>query len=220
MPHDFVHAEPNPGELTEPPPPPAIPPPPAALPGGMKAYWGHLHAHTTYSDGAGPPFYALAMARHAGLHFYGISDHAWWLSEAEWDKTLPQVKDATLPGQFVAFRGQEWTHATVGHINLYNTSTLVQRTDPRFDTLPEFYNWLAANPAAIAQFNHPDASYDGNFENFAYNAGAAPQLFLQEIGNHAQGYVTYESAFVQSNAVGWRAAPTNNGVAPYTNPLF
>ena len=103
-------------------------PPPAELPGGMKAYWGHLHAHTTYSDGAGPPFYALAMARAAGLHFYGTSDHAWWLTENEWERTLPQVVSATAPGQFVALRGQEWSHAAVGHINLFNTDTLVQRT--------------------------------------------------------------------------------------------
>lgn len=211
MPHDFVHAEPTPGQATWPPPPPDTPPPPAELPGGMKAYWGHLHAHTTYSDGAGPPFYALAMARAAGLHFYAISDHCWWLTQAEWDKTLPQVRAATVPGQFVALRGVEWTHDGVGHINVFNSDTLLQRTDPRFDTLPELYDWLAANPAAIAQFNHPDSRYDGNFENFAFHRNAAPQLFLQEIGNHAQGYVTYEAAFVQSNFAGWKVGPTNNG---------
>jgi DNA/RNA endonuclease YhcR with UshA esterase domain len=99
----------------------------------------------------------------------------------------------------------------VGHINLFNNDILVQRTDPRFDTLPELYGWLAANPTVIAQFNHPDPSYDGNFENFIFDTPAAPQLFLQEIGNHAQDYVTYEPAFVQSNAAGWQVSPTNNG---------
>jgi hypothetical protein len=74
MPHDFVHTDATPGLPTEPPPGLAFAPP-ANLPGGMKAYWGHLHAHTTYSDGAGPPHYALALARAAGLHFYGITDH-------------------------------------------------------------------------------------------------------------------------------------------------
>ncbi len=211
MPHDFVHAEPNPGRLTALPPPPAVSVPPAELPGGMKAYWGHLHAHTTYSDGAGPPFYALAMARAAGLHFYGISDHGWWLSQNEWDKTLFQVQAATVPGQFVALRGVEWSPDKIGHINVFNSDTLLQRTDPRFDTLPELYDWLAANPAAIAQFNHPDPRYDGDFEKFTFHAGAAPQLLLQEMGNHAQGYVTYEPAFIQSNFAGWRVGPTNNG---------
>ncbi|MCB0162969.1 MAG: lamin tail domain-containing protein, partial [Anaerolineae bacterium] len=69
MPHDFVRAMPNPGVLTRPPSPPNSPPKPAFLTGGMKAFWGDLHAHTTYSDGAGPPHFALAKARAAGLHF-------------------------------------------------------------------------------------------------------------------------------------------------------
>lgn len=211
MPDDFVRAGPTPGNLTPSPSPPATAPQPAALTNGMYAYWGHLHAHTTYSDGAGPPFYALDTARAAGLHFYAITDHGWRLSAEEWAKTLTQTITATVPGRFVALRGQEWTLDTVGHINVFNTATLLQRTNPGFDTLPEMYAWLAANPGVVAQFNHPDAARGGNFNNFAFNAAAAPQLLLQEMGNHAQGYATFESAFIQSNAAGWRVAPTNNG---------
>ncbi len=210
MPHDFARTDPNPGVPTIPPPPPAVSPPPAALPDGMYAYWGDLHAHTTYSDGSGPPYYALALARAAGVHFQSITDHDWWLTPLEWAKILTQTMNATVPGQFVALRGVEWTHAEVGHINVFNTDVLLNsRTDPLFNTLPAFYNWLAANPAAIAQFNHPDPSYDGNFSNFTYHP-AAQVMFMQEIGNNAQGYVTYEPSFVQSNTVGWRTAPTNN----------
>ena len=77
MPHDFVRTDPNPGLPTIPPAPPALSPPPAALPDGMYAYWGDLHTHTTYSDGAGPPYYALSLARAAGLHFQAITDHDW-----------------------------------------------------------------------------------------------------------------------------------------------
>lgn len=44
----------------------------------MYAYWGDLHAHTTYSDGSGPPYYALALARAAGVHFQALTDHDWW----------------------------------------------------------------------------------------------------------------------------------------------
>lgn len=211
MPHDFVHTDPNPGVPTIPPPPPAVPPPPAALPDGMYAYWGDLHAHTTYSDGSGPPSFALAIARAAGLHFQAITDHDWWLTPLEWAKILTQTVNATIPGQFVALRGVEWTHAEVGHVNVFNSNVLLNsRTDPLFNTLPAFYNWLAANPNAIAQFNHPDPSYDGNFSNFTYYPAAAQMMFMQEIGNKAQGYVTYEPSFVQSNTVGWKTAPTNN----------
>ncbi|MCB0173100.1 MAG: lamin tail domain-containing protein, partial [Anaerolineae bacterium] len=210
MPHDFVRAAPNPGELTSPPSPPNSPSEPALLAGGMKAYWGDLHAHTTYSDGAGPPHYALAKARAAGLHFFALTDHAWWMTSSEWTKTLSQTKGATVPGEFIALRGLEWTHDTVGHINLFNTETLVSHTHPLFADLSGLYTWLAANPHVIAQFNHPDPSYGGTFADFAYHPAAAQVMSLQEIGNNAQRYTTYEASFIQSNAVGWRTAPANN----------
>lgn len=209
MPHDFVRADPNPGVLTTPPSPTSIPP--ATLSGGMNAYWGHLHAHTTYSDGAGPPHYALAVARSAGLHFYGITDHSWWINSPDWwAGTLTQTISATVPGQFVALRGQEWSHAAAGHINIFNSNTLLQRTNPLYDELADLYTWLAANPNAIAQFNHPDSSYGGTFDDFAFNPAASPVIFMQEIGNNAQQYTTYEAAFVQSNMAGWKVGPTNN----------
>lgn len=211
MPHDFVTAAPTPGQLTLTPPPPPQPPAPAPLPGGMNAYWGHLHAHTTYSDGAGPPYYALASARSAGLHFYGITDHGWWLDQDEWAKTLTQTRQATVPGEFVALRGIEWTHRTAGHINVFNSDVMVSREAALFAELPDFYTWLANNPAVIAQFNHPDPNYGGTFADFAYHPAAAQVMFMQEIGNSAQEYVTYEPSFIQSNSAGWRTAPTNNG---------
>ncbi|MBI1880460.1 MAG: lamin tail domain-containing protein [Chloroflexi bacterium] len=211
MPNDFVRTDPNPGNPTLPPPPPAAPPP-AVLPEGMYAYWGDLHSHTTYSDGVGPPYYALAIARAAGLHFYAITDHDWWLTPIEWAKILTQTTNATVPGQFIALRGVEWTHDSVGHINIFNTNTLLNsRTNPMFSTLPDLYSWLAANPDVIAEFNHPDPSYGGTFYNFAYHPAAAQVMFMQEIGNKAQKYTTYEPSFVQSNSIGWRTAPTNNG---------
>ncbi len=211
MPDDFVRTEPNPGLPTVPPPPPADPPPPAVLPGGMNAYWGHLHAHTTYSDGAGPPHYALAMARAAGLHYYTITDHGWQLTEKRWTKTLTQTTRATVPGQFVALRGLEWGLDTAGHVNIFHSDTLLSHTDPMLDDLSDFYAWLAAHPEAIAQFNHPDPGYGGTFYDFAFHPAAAQTVFMQEIGNSGRGYTTYEPAFVQSNAVGWRTGPTNNG---------
>ncbi len=211
MPYDFVKSLPSPGVPTISPSPPTTLLPPASLPDGMYAYWGHLHAHTTYSDGAGPAHYALALARAAGHHFYAITDHGWWLTDLEWAETLTETKAATVPGEFIALRGIEWTHSTVGHINVFNTDTLLQRTSPLFAELPDFYTWLAANPEVIAQFNHPDPSYGGTFSNFAYHPAAAQVMFMQEIGNSSQGYVTYEPSFIQSNMVGWRTGPTNNG---------
>jgi len=98
----------------------------------------------------------------------------------------------------------------VGHIGVFNNNTLLSRTDPNYDTLAELYDWLAANPNAIAQFNHPDPSFGGTFNDFSFNPGAANGVFLQEIGNSADAYATYEPSFLQSNMAGWRVAPTNN----------
>ncbi|RME79789.1 MAG: hypothetical protein D6784_00190 [Chloroflexi bacterium] len=211
MPDDFIRAAPNPAALTLVPAPPDPPPAPADLPLGMHAYWGHLHAHTTLSDGAGPPRYAFAAARAAGLHFYALTDHAWWLTDTEWQNLLVAADQADTPGQFIALAGVEWSHPSAGHINLFGIDSPVRHDDPRFDTLDRLYAWLAQNPAVVAQFNHPDRDYDGNFNEFAFDASAAASIVLQEIGNHAQDYVTYETAFVQSNLAGWRVAPTNNG---------
>jgi hypothetical protein len=93
------------------------------------------------------------LARAAGLHFQAITDHDWWLTPLEWAKILTQTTNATVPGQFIALRGVEWTHESAGHINVFNTDALLNsRTDPF--TLPDFYSWLAANPNVIAQFSH------------------------------------------------------------------
>lgn len=211
MPYDFVRAGPNPGVPTIPPSPaPVAAPPPADLPDGMHAYWGDLHAHTSYSDGAGPPYYALALARAAGHHFFAITDHGHSLSLHEWNQTLTQTNQATEAGQFVALRGVEWTHRTEGHINIFNNAALLSREDPQFDTLTKMYDWLATQPDTIAQLNHPGINYDGDFESFPFNSQAFPIITLQEIGNNARDYLTYESAFIQSNMMGWAVAPTNN----------
>ena len=210
MPDDFVRTDPTPGYPTHPPATPAFVPP-VALPNGMFAYWGHLHAHTTYSDGAGPPHYALALARAAGLHYYAITDHGWWTDESQWTRTLSQTQAATVPGQFIALRGVEWSHDSAGHLNIFNTDTLLHRRHPLYGSLSDIYTWLAANPHVVAQFNHPDPDYGGTFADFALHPAAAQMIAAQEIGNNAQRYTTYEPSFVQSNLAGWRTAPTING---------
>ena len=210
MGHDFVRALPSPGSLTTPPPPPAAPLP-AILPEGMQAFWGHLHAHSSYTDGAGPPFYALALARAAGLHFYAITDPGALLDPLEWLATLSQTQQATVPGAFVGLRGVEWRHDTAGHITVFNSDTLLSATDPWLDSLPELYAHLVADSAALAQFNHPDQA---EFDNFAFDPSASSRLAIQEISRDAGGeYTRFETAFLTSNQQGWRVAPTASGDA-------
>ncbi len=207
---DFLHGAPSPGSLVVPPTFPA-PIPGASMPNGMFAYWGDLHAHSTASDGSGPPRMAYATARANGLHFFALTEHDAWLTVEEWDEIGNAARDATVEGTFIALRGFEYSNSTKGHINVLNTDTWVSRDDPNYNTLSEFYAWLAGQNQAIAQFNHPDATRGGDFDNLGYAATVADKIVLQEIGNNANGiYRRYETPFTTSLNHQWRVAPTNN----------
>ncbi|UCC87962.1 MAG: lamin tail domain-containing protein [Anaerolineales bacterium] len=211
MPADFVRKGPNPGTVTPLPAAPPSSPPPADLPGGMRAYWGILHTHSSYSDGAGPPMLAFAAARTHGLHFLALADHSNQLTADEWADTGAQAAVASSPGEFVALRGYEYTHTADGHVTVLNAGAFVSRDDAAYDTLPEFYAWLASQPDALAEFNHPFAASD--FYDFAYDVGSAPYLALLEVGNGSELYTqyhTFEGQWMQALAAGWQVAPANN----------
>ncbi len=207
---DFAIAQPNPGSLTDLPPPPPWFPPPAPLPSGMWACFGCIHSHSTYSDGSGPPRYAYAVARANGLHFLALTDHGYYLNDARWADTLAQAESATVDGTFVALRGFEWTSREEGHITVLGTSGYVSRDDPSYDTLTTFYPWLAAQPDAIAQFNHPFP--DSDFNDFAYDPAADSAIALQEVGNGSGNqYFTFEGEYLRSLYAGWHVGAANNG---------
>jgi hypothetical protein len=210
---DFVMDQPDPGRPLLVPEPPIPPPPPASLPGEMHGYFGCLHSHSTYSDGSGPPRYAFAVARANRMHFLALTDHSHQFNRLQWADTLAQAQAATVEGAFVGLRGFEWTSQEQGHSDVFATDTYVSRKDPPYDTLAGFYAWLAAQPEAIAQFNHPfGPPYDTGFDQFAYDAAAAQKMALLEVGNGSgQEYHTFEEAYLRALAIGWRLGATNNG---------
>jgi hypothetical protein len=211
MPADFVRKAPNPGSITPLPGPPASPPPAADLPDGMHAYWGILHSHSSYSDGAGPPWLAFATARANGLHFLALTDHSQRLTPDQWDDVGTRAVEISVPGEFIALRGCEYTHASDGHITVWNSATCASRDDPGYDTLPEFYAWLAVQPDALAEFNHPFA--EGDFQDFAYDPTVASHMSLLEVGNGSERYgqyYTFETQWMRALAAGWHVAPANN----------
>ncbi len=209
MTFDFLRGTPTPGVRVEPPAPPA-PVPGRAMPNGMFAFWGDLHAHTTASDGSGPPRMAFATARAAGLHFFSVTDHDHYLTTEEWNEIGSAANDATVDNAFIALRGFEYTHASKGHLNVFNTATWINHTDAAYDTLAEFYAWLGTQPSALAQFNHPDPRYGGDFDHFAYNAAASNNLALVEVGNNANTYLRFEAQLPAALNQRWRVAPSNN----------
>jgi sugar lactone lactonase YvrE/predicted metal-dependent phosphoesterase TrpH len=167
---------------------------------GMYFFFGDLHSHSSYSDGQGMPSEAFATARANGLDFFALTDHAFQLDLSEWHDMGVQAQVATVSDSFVGLRGFEYTSNDFGHLNVFETFDYVHAQDPDYDTLEEFYTWLAAQPRAIGQFNHP---YPGmNFEEFAYHAEAAEHIALIEhLG---------EQSYPDALAAGWRVAPVSN----------
>lgn len=101
-----------------------------------------LHNHSLISgDAAGDPYGALAQMRSRGIDVACLTEHAIsgkghgeltcpghqqggchtveGINETDWE-TMRQIADAGYaPGQFVSFRGYEWSTPTVGHLNVY-----------------------------------------------------------------------------------------------------
>ena len=154
----------------------------AVLGSNMNVYFGDLHNHTGYSDGPGIPADAFATARANGVDFLGVSEHAFMLTDTEWENLLVQAESATVEGQFVALPGVEYT-GHQGHLNIFASDTFIQREDPNYDSLAEVYRWLIDHPTAIAQFNHPLEidGLDWNFADFAYNPAADLKIVLHEL---------------------------------------
>lgn len=173
---------------------------------GMQIYFGDLHSHSGYSDGQGTPADAYATAKASGIDFFALTDHGFMLTAPEWQETLNQANAATVDGQFVALRGFEYSHAQ-GDLIVLGTNTYISRNDPRYDTLAEFYDWIAGQPPAIGQFTQARPGF--NFNNFAYHPAADRKITLRELS-------TAEQFFLSLNA-GWHLSVSYNSDTHTTN---
>ncbi len=192
----------------------------------MHVYFGDLHNHTSYSDGAGTPAQALAAGEAAGFDFMAITDHSYAIDDPEWADTLSAVNAAT-DADFVALRGFEYTQGAEGHINVYNTVRHAVRTNtgcsycdytPNLEagvTVQGFYPWLAISgtvgidaAGTVMQFNHPGWI---NFNDWAYHPEVSSVARLEEVGNgNGTSYMFSEEEFIRSLDYGWKVGATNN----------
>src|SRR5262249_7691722 len=132
----------------------------------LQLFYGDLHNHTGYSDGAGRPEDALRQMRARGLHFAAITDHGELLDQPtairdadKWAITARQVAEATSD-DFVAIRGFEWTSPRQGHSNVWCSAEHTGYDVTGDESMGAFYEWLAdARPVAggrgLAGFHHP-----------------------------------------------------------------
>jgi len=161
--------------------------------GGYHVYYGHLHNHTSYSDGLGTPAQAYAYARdNAHLDFLGLADHttanSYDISPEEWDDTRIQANAFNMDGAFVTFFGFEWTHDTIGHVTVVNADSVGHRSG--ITDFASLVSWLSGRDA-VAFFNHPGRCDSNGI--FSYNSGITPSLRFvgMELWNTNDGFPVY-----------------------------
>jgi len=192
---------------------------PAAAPSaaGYNLYFGDLHAHTGYSDGASgtTPWDAFPVGRDSGADFMALTEHystsnayeAWTMDELEW-LDLKKAAAHFTSSSFVAMPAYEfYLVAHSGEFNVFNVSEL----PPKMEILgPErlglFYDWLAQRPGGVGQFNHPTYVTD-EFNDFAGQSAARdPGIGLLEVYN--DGFT--EESYVKALDAGWHVMPSAN----------
>ncbi len=147
---------------------------PSGAPPPVTAFYGTLHAHTTFSDGVGTPSQAFAYARDvAGIDVLCLSEHTHQITDANYSILRTIADGYTIDGSFVAIAGQEvGLLSAFGHLNVYDGPTRVQTASGDLDGAYAFVDSFGL----AASFCHP-ADWNGtNFDNFRYVAGADSTL--------------------------------------------
>lgn len=195
-------------------------------------YFGQLHSHTSYSDGAGSCEEAYQHASGVNnLDFLAVTDHSNSFDNAdaasisdgsmsqEWVEGH-QLADQYTTNDFVSIFGYEMTWSNgLGHVNTFNTDGFQSRTQSAYTTystaLQNYYETLKTAPDSITQFNHPGTTF-GDFSDFSYYDEEIDKLITTiEVGNGegaigSSGYFPSYEYYQRALDKGWHVAPTNN----------
>ena len=188
-----------------------------STPTSYNLYFGDLHAHTGYSDGASgtTPWDAFPVAIASGADFMAITEHystsnayeAWTMDEGEW-QSLREAAQRFTSSRFVAIPAYEfYLVAHNGEINVFNVGDLPPKMaflGP--ERLPMFYDWLAQQPGGVGQFNHPTYVTD-DFKDFGGRCDARDAgMGLIEVYN--DGFT--EDSYIAALDAGWHVMPSAN----------
>jgi len=199
-------------------------------------YFGQIHSHTNFSDGAGSCEEAFihASTQVANLDFLAVTDHSNSL-DGEADSDIAVNKDTSEDMEwtkghalaqkysrddFTCLYGYEMTWSNgLGHMNTFCTPGFQSRTQKEYTTystaLSNYYAALNRVPDSISMFNHPGTTF-GDFQDFAYYSEANDALInLIEVGNGegaigSAGYFPSYEYYTRALDKGWHVAPTNN----------
>ena len=165
----------------------------------------------------GPPSKHYELAKADGYDFYATTDHS---QEAIFQPTGPenpawlatkQEAAAATDANFVALAGYEHSEndgpGGMGHINVFNTSGMLNALAPGVD-LPYFYKWLTtATPngegPVVASFNHPGPEQYGNWDY--RTPGVTEVITMLEVIN-SNNKIHYP-AFINALDHGWKVSP-------------
>ena len=180
--------------------------------GGYKVYYGHLHNHSTVSDGTGTPDDAYSYARNiAGLDYFSLSDHVDDIVEAEWASVITASEKYNEDGVFATFWGFEWSGS--GPVTVINTDDYTEISEDPAGTFVELCAWLDARNG-LAFFNHPGRGGSVHFEGFATTP--TDKIVGMELFNKDDGYDVYYyndgfytndgnlGHFAEANSRGWK----------------
>ena len=178
-----------------------------------------LHNHTRLSDGRGDPRKAFGSMRDAGLDAAAITDHTnlpgpWGagMDEQGWQQIAELADASTEVGGFVAIRGFEWSHPSLGHMNVWGSPTWIAPAKPGAADLDRLYDWLQTEQAqeALTSFNHPGSRGTVlRFNDFALRSPLVPRMVGLEMFNKTDDYLfavedNGSSPLVQCLDAGWR----------------
>lgn len=201
---------------------------------GASLFKGHMHSHTSLSDGILLPNDAYDFVKaNTDFDFFAVTEHDVTYdistgsdfitnvqdSYSEEYKLLHEQSDAhNRDHEFITLPGTEVTwYDESGHINLFNAPWFARThgvgadgtwgwSDIKYD-LPTFYARLAQDPHAIAQFNHPRLSGNWSFNEFKhYNRDVDRNLNMIEYKS-SNDFAIYTKALDQ----GWHVSPVFGG---------
>lgn len=199
-------------------------------------FFGQLHSHTSYSDGAGTCAEAFQHATRLHettdtLDFLAVTDH----SNSFDNDTSANINDGSMStewveghmladryttDEFVGIYGYEMTWSNgLGHMNTFNSNGFQSRNQEAYKTystaLQNYYAALKTDSSTISQFNHPGTTF-GDFSDFSYYDQEIDSLItLVEVGNGegaigSSGYFPSYEYYTRALDKGWHVAPTNN----------
>jgi hypothetical protein len=177
---------------------------------GLFCVAADLHNHTRFSDGRGQAGEAFASMRRAGLDVAALTDHATFastigrpagvplagwlrgLDKEAWKQTAELADRANADGNFVAFRGFEWSHPLLGHVNVWDSPDFTAPSLPPARDMRHLWDWLESVHAddSLASFNHPGSRGTVlRFAGFQYRPGLHRRLVGLEMFNKRDDYL-------------------------------